>query len=160
RSRLGLGGMGVVYLADDPALHREVAIKLIRSGSSGSPCTPRSRERLMREAQAMAQLSHPNVMAVYDVGAFGDQGVVGVEYRKGGSLTRWLAEGKRPWREILNMFLQAGRGLAAAHAAGFLHRDFKPDNVLVGTDGRPRVLDFGLARVLRPGAEDRPPNDG
>jgi len=160
RSRLGMGGMGVVYLADDPALHREVAIKLIRSGGSGSPSTPRSRERLMREAQAMAQLSHPNVIAVYDVGAFGDQVFVVMEYLKGSTLTRWLRERQRPWREVLNMFVQAGRGLTAAHHAGFLHRDFKPDNVLVGPDGRPRVLDFGLARALRTGVDDRPPNDG
>jgi eukaryotic-like serine/threonine-protein kinase len=159
-ARLGVGGMGVVYLADDPVLHRKVAIKLIRPGATLNSPTPRSRDRLMREAQAMAQLSHPNVIAVHDVGTFGDQIFVVMEYLEGSTLTQWLAERERPWREILDMFVPAGRGLAAAHAAGVLHRDFKPDNVLVGADGRPRVLDFGLARALRTGPEKRPSDDG
>jgi serine/threonine protein kinase/Tfp pilus assembly protein PilF len=113
----------------------------------------------MREAQAMAQLSHPNVIAVYDVGTFGDQVFVAMEYAEGRTLTHWLAEQKRPWREIVNIFVQTGRGLAAAHAAGILHRDFKPDNVLVGKDGRPRVLDFGLARALFGEPKKHAPDD-
>jgi len=148
RERLGAGGMGVVYEAYDPELNRKIAIKLVRPGASGSISASEGRARLMREAQAMAQLSHPNVIAVHDVGTFGDQVFIAMEYVEGRTLTHWLAEQKRPWRAIVNMFVHTGRGLAAAHAAGILHRDFKPDNVLVGKDGRPRVLDFGLARAL------------
>src|SRR5215813_4547668 len=146
--QLGTGGMGVVYLAEDPELGRRVAIKLMRPEASRNISASEGRARLMREAHAMAQLSHPNVIAVYDVGTFGDQVFIAMEYVEGSTLTQWLAEQHRPWREIVNMFVQAGRGLAAAHAAGILHQDFKPDNVLVGKDGRPRVLDFGLARAL------------
>jgi serine/threonine protein kinase/tetratricopeptide (TPR) repeat protein len=146
--RLGTGGMGVVYEAHDPELNRKIAIKLMRPGVSGNISASEGRATLMREAQAMAQLSHPNVIAVHDVGTFGDQVFIAMEYVEGSALSEWLAEQKRPWREIVNMFVQTGRGLAAAHAAGVLHRDFKPDNVLVGKDGRPRVLDFGLTRAL------------
>src|SRR5262249_52583000 len=107
------------------------------------------RERLLREAQAMAQLSHPNVIAIYDMGTFGEQVFIAMEYVDGSTLSGWLSATQRSWREIVSIFVQAGRGLAAAHAAGILHRDFKPDNVLVGNDGRVRVLDFGLARAAR-----------
>src|SRR5215467_4444254 len=144
---LGGGGMGTVYAAFDPELNRKVALKLVRP-EAGKLDTNEGRRRLLREAQAMAQLSHPNVIAVYDVGTFADQVFIAMEYVEGSTLTQWLAEHQRPWREIVNMFVQTGRGLAAAHAAGILHRDFKPDNVRVGNDGRPRVLDFGLARAL------------
>jgi serine/threonine protein kinase len=143
---LGRGGMGTVYAAFDPELNRKVALKLVRP-ETGKLDTNEGRRRLLREAQAMAQLSHPNVIAVHDVGTFGEQVFIAMEYVEGSTLTKWLAERKRTWREIVNMFVQTGRGLAAAHAAGILHRDFKPDNVLVGKDGRPRVLDFGLARA-------------
>ena len=159
RERLGAGGMGVVYEAYDPELNRKIAIKLMRPGGSGSTSASEGRARLMREAQAMAQLSHPNAIAVYDVGTLGDQVFIAMEYVEGRTLTHWLAELKRPWREIANMFVHTGRGLAAAHAAGILHRDFKPDNVLVGKDGRPRVLDFGLARALFGEPEKRAPDD-
>src|SRR5215813_1063525 len=159
RERLGAGGMGVVYEAYDPELNRKIAIKLVRPGASGSISASEGRARLMREAQAMAQLSHPNVIAVHDVGTFGDQVFIAMEYVEGSTLTKWLAERKRTWREIVNMFVQTGRGLAAAHAAGILHRDFKPDNVLVGKDGRPRVLDFGLARALFGEPEKRAHSD-
>src|SRR5499433_3409514 len=159
RERLGTGGMGIVYEAYDPELNRKIAIKLMRPGASESMSASEGRVRLMREAQAMAQLSHPNVIAVYDVGTFGDQVFIAMEYVEGSTLTQWLAEHKRPWREIVNMFVQTGRGLAAAHAAGILHRDFKPDNVLVGKDGRPRVLDFGLARALFGEPEKRAHSD-
>jgi serine/threonine protein kinase len=101
----------------------------------------------MREARTMAQISHPNVVAVHDVGTFGDQMFIAMEYVEGSTLSRWLAERDRPWRETLGMFIQAGRGLAAAHACGIMHRDFKPENVLLGEDGRGRVVDFGLARL-------------
>ncbi|MBI5544739.1 MAG: protein kinase, partial [Deltaproteobacteria bacterium] len=140
---LGAGGMGAVYSAYDPALDRKVALKLIRQQllSSG---VEEARSRLLREAQVAARLSHVNVVSVHDVGVVGEQAFVAMELVEGGSLTRWL-EKDRSWREICEVFLEAGRGLAAAHAAGVVHRDFKPDNVLVGAGGRIRVADFGLA---------------
>ena len=149
-STLGTGGMGVVYAAYDPQLDRKVALKLLR-GNLGVT-TAEARTRLKREAQAIAQLSHPNVVAVYDVGTTDDDDVyVAMEFVEGDTLTTWLKKWPRTWREILDVYLQAGRGLYAAHSVGLLHRDFKPDNVLVGGDGRVRVTDFGLARsVLGP----------
>ncbi|MBA2538074.1 MAG: serine/threonine protein kinase [Deltaproteobacteria bacterium] len=131
--------MGTVMLATDPTLGRRVAIKVMHTGGSGSGASNR---RLLREAQGMAQLSHENVIVVHEVGTHDGQVYLAMEYVLGGTLTRWQA--KRPWREILATYLLAGRGLAAAHAAGLVHRDFKPDNVLVGSDGRVRVTDFGL----------------
>src|SRR5215472_6274924 len=148
--KLGVGGMGVVYLAEDPQLGRRVAIKLMEPKTSGNQTASDGQARLLREAQALAQLSHPNVIAVHDVGTFADQVFIAMEYVEGSTLRQWLAERQRTWREVLSTFVQAGRGLAAAHAAGIVHRDFKPDNVLVGNDGRVRVLDFGLARPAQP----------
>jgi serine/threonine-protein kinase len=144
--KLGVGGMGVVYLAEDPELGRKVAIKLVDPKASGTVSASEGRARLLREARALAQLSHPNVIAVYDVGTCADQVFIAMEYVEGSTLSQWLAEQRRTWQEVLSTFVQAGRGLAAAHAVGIVHRDFKPDNVLVGNDGRIRVLDFGLAR--------------
>src|SRR5262249_9608391 len=141
--RLGRGGMGVVYAAYDPELNRKGAIKLLRPDR----IDPDSGLRILREAQAMARLSHPNVISVYHVGTWRDQVFVVMEYVEGGTLRGWLSEQSRPVKEIVSVFVQAGRGLAAAHAAGLLHRDFKPDNVLLGKDGRVRVFDFGLARA-------------
>jgi len=140
---LGGGGMGVVYLAYDPELDRRVALKLLRAAGGGDP---ERRTRLLREAQAMARLAHPNVIAVHDVGTVEDEVFVAMEYVDGSTLSAWLREAPQTWKTRLDPFLQAGRGLAAAHAAGIVHRDFKPDNVLVGKDGRVRVVDFGLAR--------------
>ncbi len=144
--KLGGGGMGVVYAAHDPELDRKIAIKLMLPVLSDSVSASEGRARLLREAQAMARLSHPNVIAVHDVGTFGEQVFIAMEYVEGSTLAEWLSAKKRPWRDVVSTFAQAGRGLAAAHAAGIVHRDFKPDNVLVGNDGRVRVLDFGLAR--------------
>ena len=139
---LGAGGMGVVYQARDLELQRAVALKMLRpSGDAGA-----LRERLLGEARAMARLSHPNVLAVHDVGTLGDAVFLAMELVEGQTLTAWLAQRRRSWREVLEVFLAAARGLAAAHAVGLVHRDFKPDNVLVGNDGRVRVTDFGLAR--------------
>ncbi|MFP2906572.1 protein kinase domain-containing protein, partial [Pyxidicoccus sp. 3LFB2] len=104
--------------------------------------------RLLREAQAMARLNHPNVVHVYDSGRLEDDSVfIAMEYVEGQTLQQWLKQRPRTWREVLRAFVDAGRGLAAAHAAGLVHRDFKPDNVLVGADGRVRVTDFGLAQA-------------
>jgi tetratricopeptide (TPR) repeat protein len=143
----GGGGMGLVYAAYDPELDRKVALKFLRPSASSAAEEQGLSARLLREAQAMARLSHPNVLAVYDVGTYDDQVFVAMEYVEGQTLARWLRDRERPWREVLDRFRRAGEGLAAAHAAGIVHRDFKPDNVLVGRDGRVRVTDFGLART-------------
>ena len=151
--RVGAGGMGVVYAAYDPQLDRKVALKLLRTGIGLGE--GEARARLVREAQAIAQLSHPNVVAVYDVGTTADGEVyVAMEFVEGDTLTQWMHRWDRSWRDTLEVFRDAGRGLAAAHAVGLLHRDFKPDNVLVGADGRVRVTDFGLARSLVTGHAD------
>jgi tetratricopeptide (TPR) repeat protein len=141
---VGRGGMGEVYSAYDPELDRKVAIKLlrVRGGSTDG------RGRLLREAQATARLSHPNVVVVYDVGTFGNDVFVAMEFVAGGTLGFWMHAAPRSWRDVLKVFLPAGRGLAAAHAAGLVHRDFKPDNVMLTSDGQVRVMDFGLARAI------------
>ncbi|HWB73691.1 MAG TPA: serine/threonine-protein kinase, partial [Nannocystaceae bacterium] len=144
--RIGAGGMGVVYAAFDPELDRRIALKVLHPGGSGSVGTTDGRNRLLREAQAMAKLHHPNVITVHDVGTLGDRVFVAMEFVDGHTLREWLKQGVREWPEIVDVFVRAGRGLAAAHAAGLVHRDFKPDNVLVGNDGRVLVMDFGLAR--------------
>lgn len=144
---IGSGGMGVVYRAVDGALERKLAIKLIRGAQQASPT---EKARLVQEARAMARLSHPNVVTVHEVGEHEGQLFIAMEYVKGCSLTQWLEARHRPWTQILSMMLGAGKGLAAAHAAGIVHRDFKPDNILVGDDGRPRVADFGLAWTSAP----------
>ncbi|MBX3206596.1 MAG: serine/threonine protein kinase [Labilithrix sp.] len=155
---LGQGGMGVVYSAFDPRLDRKIAIKVLRRRVGGEE--PEDHERLLREAQAMARLSHPNVVAVHDVGTFEGSVFVAMEFVEGTTLGAWLETvgAERPWSARLAMLKAAGRGLAAAHAAGLVHRDFKPDNVLVGLDGRPRVTDFGIARSTLDGAEEREPS--
>ena len=150
---LGGGGMGVIYEAYDPELDRMLALKLLRPDAS----TSRARARLLREAQAAARLAHPNVVAIYDVGAVGDRIFVAMERIAGRDLAAWRAERERGLGEIIDVFVQAGRGLAAAHAAGLVHRDVKPHNILVGDDGRVRVVDFGLARaggICDSGADD------
>jgi tetratricopeptide (TPR) repeat protein/predicted Ser/Thr protein kinase len=146
---VGRGGMGEVYAAYDPELDRKVAIKLLRARGDAAE----GRTRLLREAQAIAKLSHPNVVVVYDVGTFGESVFIAMEFVEGHTLTGWM-QAARSQREILEVFLAAGRGLAAAHAAGLVHRDFKPDNVMVTNDGQVRVMDFGLARQT---GEDRDP---
>jgi predicted Ser/Thr protein kinase len=155
---LGAGGMGVVYSAYDPDLNRKVALKVLRN--DGTDRLP-FRDLLLAEAQAMAQLAHPNVVTVFDVGSVDDRVFLAMELIEGQTLTSWLRARRRKHSEILAMFVAAGNGLAAAHAAGLIHRDFKPDNVLVGNDGRVRVTDFGLARTAPPGPDSavRGPSD-
>ena len=156
--RIGAGGMGVVYRAHDPELARDVAVKLMNADTASSKDPSTARARLVREARAMARLAHPNVLHVYDVGTTDDGVFIAMELVEGRSLARALEGEPLPWREILRHYVDAGRGLAAAHAAGVIHRDFKPENVLVGADGRVRVCDFGLAggpaALERTSAED------
>jgi tetratricopeptide (TPR) repeat protein/predicted Ser/Thr protein kinase len=140
--RIGEGGMGVVYSAYDHGLDRRIALKLVRD-----PTSSVRRQRLLREGQALAKLSHPNVVAVYDVGTFNDQVFVAMELVEGQTVRDWLDESPRSEREILAVFDSAGEALIAAHAAGLVHRDFKPDNVLIDDQGRVRVGDFGLALI-------------
>jgi tetratricopeptide (TPR) repeat protein len=146
---IGAGGMGVVYEAHDPELDRRIAIKLLRPDSRVP--AEELRNRLTREARAMARLSHPNVINVYEIGTYGEQVFVVMELVDGCTLSAWLREAPRSWREIARVFVAAGEGLAAAHAQGVVHRDFKPDNVLISRDGRICVTDFGLARLEREG---------
>jgi eukaryotic-like serine/threonine-protein kinase len=156
---LGQGGMGVVLAAYDPELDRRVALKLLRHARPAGCAEEgdRCRASLLREAQAMARLAHPNVVTVFDVGTVGEQDYVAMEFVEGETLRAWLAREPRSWQQIVEVFLAAGRGLAAAHAAGLVHRDFKPDNVLVGKDGRVRVSDFGLASASSQRLEDADP---
>jgi predicted Ser/Thr protein kinase len=142
-AELGRGGMGTVFAAYDERLDRKVAIKLLHLRNRPSHV---HRRKILREAQAMARISHPNVVSVYEVGEVSDRIFIAMEFIDGQTLAQWQRQPGRTWQEVLAMYLQAGHGLAAAHASGLIHRDFKPDNVLVSRDGRARVLDFGLAR--------------
>ncbi|MEM9457522.1 MAG: serine/threonine-protein kinase [Myxococcota bacterium] len=143
--QVGQGGMGVVVRAYDPKLHREIALKRLHRDALDSD----GEARLLREAQAMARLSHPNVVTIYDVERTDEGVVMAMEFAEGQTLKQWIATGPHPWRKILSAFEQAGRGLRAAHEAGLVHRDFKPSNAIMGPDGRVRVMDFGLARSER-----------
>lgn len=140
--RIGHGGMGRVYSAYDPDLDRRVALKLVRVSDRST------RVRLLGEAQALARLSHPNVVPVHDVEVIGDEVCIVMEYVRGETLRAWRAAAPRTSREVLQVYRQVGEGLEAAHRAGLVHRDVKPDNAIVGADGRVRVVDFGLARVM------------
>ncbi|MGH1343158.1 MAG: protein kinase domain-containing protein [Nannocystales bacterium] len=142
---VGEGGMGIVYAAYDPELDRKLALKLLRTASTERRAE-RRRLRLIREAQAMARLSHAHVITVHDVGTIDDQVFVAMEFIEGCSLAEWIRM-DHGWRPIVDTFVQAGEGLAAAHAAGLVHRDFKPDNVMLTAEYRAVVTDFGLARA-------------
>ena len=158
REHLGTGGMGTVYRAYDPQLERDVAIKLLADAHVVGELSPEdtidlrgnqptTRDELLREARIMARLSHPNVLPVYEVGLADGAVFVVMEHIDGEDLEAWLAT-PRSTAAILELVAQAGRGLAAAHASGIVHRDFKPANVLVGSDGRARVADFGLSKLV------------
>jgi predicted Ser/Thr protein kinase len=155
RRILGEGGMGLVYLAEDPHLGRHVAVKLLRP-LPGSRAEEHQR-RLLREAQVLARVAHKNLVTVYEVGVHDGVVFVAMEYVRGRTLDAWLKQKERGWAEILRAFIEAGHGLAAVHEAGLVHRDFKPGNVMVADDGRVLILDFGLARPSLtergPGAE-------
>jgi tetratricopeptide (TPR) repeat protein len=148
--------MGEVYAAYDPELDRKVAIKLLRVRGEAE-----GRMRLMREAQAIAKLSHPNVVTIYDVGTFRGDVFIAMQFVDGHTLGYWIHAEPRSWSDVLRVFADAGRGLAAAHAKDLVHRDFKPDNVMVSPDGHVRVMDFGLARIVRDrAAPDQTPPPG
>ncbi len=144
---LGAGAMGVVLLARDPDLDRSVAIKVLRTAGHSE----RGKVRLLREAQAVAKIQHPHVVAVHQVGTHEGQVYVVMEFVDGGTLRQWQKAPRR-WQDTLEVYRQAAKGLAAAHAVGLVHRDFKPDNVLIGAGGRVRVTDFGIVGVMGEGA--------
>ncbi|MFV8750113.1 serine/threonine-protein kinase [Nannocystaceae bacterium ST9] len=152
RSQIGVGGNAIIYAAWDDENDREVAIKLLRDDRSFRPDT---RARFLREAKAMARLHHPNVVRIYEVGIHGGpphgeaRVFLAMEYVEGQSLREWVERESPSIDAILARYIEAGRGLAAAHAAGLMHRDFKPDNAVLGSDGHVRVVDFGLARSTR-----------
>jgi len=146
---VGRGGMGDVYAAYDPELDRKVALKLLNDGQPGSGSQARSRGRLLKEAKSIARLTHPNVVVVHDAGTIDDRVFIAMEFVEGRTLSAWLGGKPRAWSEVRDVFLAAGRGLAAAHAARIVHRDFKPQNVMVAEDGAVRVMDFGLASDSR-----------
>jgi serine/threonine protein kinase len=139
---LGAGAMGVVHAAFDPDLERRIALKVLRVATPGT----QAKDRLLREARAMARLAHPNVVTVHEVGTTNGRDYIAMELIQGETLADWLRSEERRAVDIIAAFVAAGRGLAAAHAAGIVHRDFKPHNVLRSRDGRIVVTDFGLAR--------------
>ena len=155
---LGAGGMGVVYAAFDTKLGRKVAVKRLRETGLGTPAEKR-RGRFLREAQLLASLSHPNVLTIHDVGGADRELYVVMELVDGAPVSRWLTDKRPGWRAIVDVFMQAGRGLVAAHQLGIVHRDIKPDNILVANSGRVLVGDFGLAGLagnLTPSAQAPP----
>ncbi len=143
--QLGLGGMGVVYAAYDPKLDRKVALKVLRSAGHDESAAV-GRVRLASEGRALAKVSHPNVVAVFDVGTIDAEVYVAMELVEGQTLSQWRKASARPWPEVVSMFVDIAAGVAAVHEAALVHRDVKPDNILVDAQGRPRVTDFGLAR--------------
>jgi eukaryotic-like serine/threonine-protein kinase len=143
----GAGAMGVVYRGRDRRLGRDVAIKLLKTGTPGTDHCGKLCALLVREAQTLARISHPNVIGIHDVGDFRGCVYVAMEFIDGETLSTWSAKSGRTWTERLDVLLAAGAGLAAAHGGHIVHRDFKPDNVIVGGAGEVKVTDFGVARA-------------
>ena len=148
---LGSGGMGDVYRAYDPRLAREVAIKVMRVGAAGREG---SHARVMREARTLAGLSHPNIVDVHDVGSANDQIYIVMELLDGETLRERLGGGALPWPKAVEIGAAIADGVGAAHAKGIVHHDLKPANVFLTTDGRVKVLDFGLATLREPSSVD------
>ncbi len=144
---LGAGGMGEVYRAEDTRLHREVAVKVISEDLAGDPL---ALERFRREARVVATLSHPSILALYDIGTWGDVRFAVTELLEGGTLRSRLERRPVPWPEVIDIGIAIAEGLVAAHDKGIVHRDLKPENLFVTRDGRVKILDFGLARVTPP----------
>jgi len=158
-SKLGAGGMGVVFAAYDPELDRKVALKLLHprlAADADAAPSSEARARLVREAQALAKLNHPHIVAIHDVGEHQGAVWLAMEYVEGETLSAWSRQQRRSWHEVLAVMTPAARGLSAAHDAGLVHRDIKPDNIMVGADGRVRVMDLGLARALGDDARATP----
>lgn len=151
---LGSGAFGRVVSAYDPELKRKLAVKILKSEVFQSLGGQDAQRRLLREARAMAKISHANVVTVHDIGMVDEQVYVAMEFVEGGNMRDWLDQESRSWQEILAKFTDAGKGLAAAHRVELVHRDFKPDNVLVGSDGRVCVADFGLVSIGRRGDDN------
>jgi tetratricopeptide (TPR) repeat protein len=143
-AKLGAGAMGVVHAAYDPELDRKVALKLLRRSPERGVAMTEGRSRLLGEAQALAKFSHPEIVAVYDVGEHHGSVWLAMEFVDGQTLGAWAKQTPRSWKEVVQVMRAVGRGVAAAHAAGLVHRDLKPDNVMIDKDGRVRVMDFGL----------------
>src|SRR5437763_7534085 len=143
---VGRGGMGEVYAAYDPELDRKVAVKLLRVKPGNGVSRHEGRQRTLREAQAIARLSHPNVVVVFDVGTFQERVFIAMEFVEGNTVSYWLQAAARSWQDVMKVFMAAGRGLAAAPDKGLVHRDFKPANVMDGRDNEVAGMDLGLAR--------------
>lgn len=154
--RIGEGAMGVVYEARDPKLDRNLALKVMKGLSEDPKQQREAHQRVKREATTLAKLSHPNIVEIYDVGQADGRSYIAMEHVAGHDLAGWLALEARTWPEIVEVFVQVGQGLAAAHGVGLVHRDIKPSNILIGGDGRVKVADFGLAAPGR--LEDDPPS--
>lgn len=145
---IGSGGMGVVYAAHDPERDEKVALKIVRPALWAEQQPGINQARLLREGGVLAHLDHPNIVKLHESGVHEDEVFVVMEFIEGPTLEQWAAAAPRSWSSIAEIYMAAGDGLAAAHARGLVHRDFKPQNVLVGPDGVPRVVDFGLARPI------------
>ncbi|MEX1366662.1 MAG: serine/threonine-protein kinase [Nannocystaceae bacterium] len=154
---LGRGAMGVVVRAFDPELERTVALKVVNPGFAAQADAEEVRARFVTEARALARLSHPHVVAIYDVGTHGEHVYLAMELVEGTDVAKWLRE-PRPWPQVVSVFRAVAEGLAAAHEAGLVHRDVKPGNMLLGRDDRVRITDFGIAR-LSAGPSTAPPTD-
>ena len=145
-SKIGAGGMGEVYLAEDPRLDRKVALKLLPENFSANP---EGLSRFIQEAKAASALNHPNIITVHDIGESEGRHYISVEYIDGKTLRERMKE-RLSFEEILSICIQTAEALSAAHQAGIVHRDIKPENIMVRADGYVKVLDFGLAKLSEP----------